>query len=112
MYKYSPEGSYQSEGSFDLSSDNTNPIAIAYYDDALWVVDSTDNRVYKYSPDGTQSSGSFNLSGDNTEPRGIAYYDNALWVTDSDDNKVYRYSPGGDPQSSFNLTRDNDNAMA
>ena len=31
-------------------------------------------------------------------------------MTDSDDNKVYRYSPGGDPQSSFNLTRDNDNA--
>ena len=105
MTKYSPEGTYQSSGSFNLSGDNTDPRGITYYDNALWVTDSDDNKVYRYSPAGAHQS-SFTVIMDNDNAYGLAYYDQALWVVDNSDDRLYWYplEAGGSEEPDVSLS--------
>ena len=50
VYKYSINGAYQNSGDFNLSSDNGYSGGITYYDNAFWVVDGSDAKVYRYTP--------------------------------------------------------------
>ena len=93
-------------GYFNLTSDNDYSRGLTYYDNAFWVVDNLDDKVYKYSTTGAYQS-SFGLSSDNGSPLGLTYYDNAFWVVDNSDDKVYKYSTTGTYLSSFNLSSDN-----
>ena len=106
--KCSPGVLVINDGEFNLHSDNRNPHGITYHDDAFWVVDTSDDKVYKYTVTGIYLS-SFDLHSGNKDPIGIAYGDNALWVADDDtDDRVYKYSTTGVYQSRFDLTGGND----
>ena len=63
VYIYSSTG--VSEGSFNLTGDNTSPRAITTYNNKFYVTDD-DDKVYIYSSTGG-SEGSFTLTSANDE---------------------------------------------
>ena len=92
MYKYTHTGNVSLIVS--IASDNTNGTGIAFYNDLLYIVDATDDKVYVYNTSGAhQSSHDFNLTSANSDPSGMTALANGdLLVADSVDNKLYRYS--------------------
>ena len=92
MYKYTHTGNVSFIVS--IASGNTNGTGIAFYNDLLYIVDATDDKVYVYNTSGAhQSSHDFNLTSANSDPSGMTALANGdLLVADSVDNKLYRYS--------------------
>ena len=76
-----------------IADNNTNASGIAYHNGYLYIVDSSDDKVYVYNTSGThQSALDFNLTVANSDPTGIVALANGdLLVADSADNKLYRY---------------------
>ena len=111
IYAYNLDGTYNSDASFLLISENDLPFGITYYDDKLWVVDTTANRVYAYSTNGTyDADASFDLTSENTGPTGITYGDGKFWVVEDGFTsglvEIYAYNLDGtyDADASFDLT--------
>ena len=73
-----------------LNASNTDPIGIETNGIYVWVVDDSDDRVYKYLPDGTYVSG-WDLSALNTNSYGIAQNGTHFFVIDRIDLEVYVY---------------------
>ena len=91
---YIPSSAIVSE--FDLDSDNANPDGITAYDDKLWVLDSTNSKVYAYNADGTRSADDdFDLDADNVSAFGITAFNGKFWIADGSDSKVYAYNADG-----------------
>ena len=98
VFAYNPDGTYDADASFYLTTENDWPNGITYGDGKFWVVelDLFDFSVgmYAYNPDGTYDrNASFDLTlFGNDYPTGITYYDGKLWVTDFFAGAVYIYS--------------------
>ena len=100
VYKYAAaasrlSGSQNAASSFALNSGNTNARGIVTDGTSLWTVnDSTTNKVFKYSINGT-FLGSWTIAAENAAPSGIAINPadvNHVWIVDSSTCKVYQYS--------------------
>src|SRR3989339_923837 len=69
----------------------------------FWVVDYTDDDVYRYNANGAYSSFSFDTFGSgNTSPYGITWDGTYFWTTDLAGAEVYRYNADG-TYSSFSF---------
>ena len=93
--------------SFTLSDGNGNTLGyafgMAYYNDALWVTDVDDDKVYKYSTGGVYQS-SFDLGScflvNVNNPSGITEHNGFFWIVDNNHDSVFKYSTSGTCQSS------------
>ena len=65
VYKY--DSSSTANGSFDLTSVNSDPRGITTDGSSVWVVDKGDDKVYRYDISGT-SLDNFDLGSANTTP--------------------------------------------
>ena len=76
---------------------NGSPQGITVYNDSFWIVDDTDDELYKYYTNGTYTGTSFNYSagGGNGLPTGITSYNDFFWITDTLDGEVYKYYTNG-----------------
>ena len=83
--------------SFDTAaSGNGDPLGITWDGTYFWVVDVTDDEVYKYNSDGTDASFSFDTAtSGNGNPRGITWDGTYFWVVDLTDKEVYKYNSNG-----------------
>ena len=91
---------------FELTEENNDPRGLTSSGAFFWVVDRSDDKVYKYDPFGDYiSSGDFDLASANADPRGIATDGSFLWVADDSDEKVYKYDLSGNHLTTgdFNL---------
>ena len=77
VYSYTTSGRADRISQFELSGTNDDPVAMAFGNDRLWVVDN-DGMVYAYS--GTVVSGFGPVGGINT---GIAFGDGRIWIVDT-----------------------------
>ena len=83
--------------SFDTAaSGNGDPLGITWDGTYFWVVDVTDDEVYKYNSNGTYASFSFDTAASgNGNPRGITWDGTYFWVVDLTDKEVYKYNTNG-----------------
>ena len=83
--------------SFDTAaSGNGDPLGITWDGTYFWVVDVTDDEVYKYNSNGTYASFSFDTAtSGNGNPRGITWDGTYFWVVDLTDKEVYKYNSNG-----------------
>lgn len=91
----------ESVSSFDTAAAGIGqPEGMAFDGTYLWIVDSTDDEVYKFDTSGTYQSISFdtNASG-NDNPIGIVFDGTYFWITDDTDDEVYKYDASGTYQS-------------
>ena len=87
-----------------IADSNVATVTITVEDDGcLWVVDQTEDKVFKYSETGTLL-GTFTLTSPNAKGKGITTDGNSIWTLDVDDEIVYRYNMNGVFQDSFALT--------
>jgi len=94
VFSYTTAGALT--GSFSTAAANANLSDSAVAGGKVYVLDSSDKQIYRYSSTGTleatskvmkQSDGT-NLSG----PAALAIDGNEVWVSDSSKMKIYRYS--------------------
>ena len=64
---------------------------------AIWIVDRTAAKVFKYSLEGPLLD-EFPLAPSNQDATGIATDGSNFWVLDADDKQVYRYNLDGGPE--------------
>ena len=99
---------------YDLHEDNSFPQGITYAGDRIYVLDSSDGKVYAYRVDGQRDTASeFDLHDDNADPEGIAYGNERFHVVDATENRIYAYSSGGQrhTEAEFDLHEDNANPV-
>ena len=81
---------------FHYTSGNGNhaPAGLAFADDRVYVLDSTDHLVYLYlASSGQRDKPFFRLTSDNGDPTGITHADGTFFVTDNVQGWVFAYSP-------------------
>ena len=96
---------------FDLNSSNENPWGITKDSSNIYVSDTTDRRLYRYTREGVYSNVSFRLHEDNDHPRGIwRGSTGSVHVVDATDNSLYLYSTDGTHGSTMSLAAANRSA--
>ncbi len=114
-------GNHSPTSSFELTTGNKKPRGIVTDGDYIWVVnDAKNDKVFKYTVDGTfVGSWKLNTSGASS-PTGIAIDptgdSQSIWIVDSGTDRVYEYSNARDKtggkkaaSDSFALAAGNDN---
>jgi hypothetical protein len=103
VYKY-PGAASRLSGSQTVSSNftlaggkngNNNPQDMVTDGTALWVVDGTTLKVFKYTLSTGKLLGSWSIDATNKNPTGIAINPNNvsdIWIVDSSTKKVYQYT--------------------
>ena len=112
-YLLRPTGTtrYFSNLDFDLTSSNANSWGITKDSSNIYVSDTTDRRLYRYTREGVYSNVSFRLHEDNDHPRGIwRGSTGSLHVVDATDNSLYLYSTDGTHGSTMSLAAANRSA--
>ena len=96
IYVYNKTGVQQTSDEFDLPSPNANPAGVAGKGDKLFVVDSTELKVFEYNDDyasNVVTPTEHALTAENANPVGITWDAEAglFYVLDSTDVKLYAY---------------------
>ena len=78
----------------DLHDDNANPGYITAVAGTMYVVDTTDNKLYAYGVADAvrQDSADIDLHADNGDPKGIWANESTMYVLDATDTQVYAYN--------------------
>jgi sugar lactone lactonase YvrE len=112
VYVYSPSGTLLGSWSAGGLSSSATLTGIATNGTDIWLVDSTADKVYKYTGAATRLSGSqsaassFSLvSGKkgNTNPQDIVTDGSSFWVVDGTNLKVFKYSLSGTSLGSWTI---------
>ncbi len=94
-----------------IASGNEDPAGIAGDADGLWILDTSDKRIYRYRSDGSREvSKEIALAASNADPTGMWADTSVLYVADADADKLFAYSPqDGSRQESRDITLDTEN---
>ena len=90
----------------ELDASNGNPTGVAHANEMLFVLDSSDDKVYAYTTSGGRDADAdFELDNANGSPSGIVFANDRFLVVDEIDDKVYAYGRAGerDASSDFDL---------
>jgi len=88
------EGDYIT--SWDTSGQTGVPQGVCTDGNYIWVVDNSNNEVWKYNMDGSYANEHWDTSGQATDSLGIATDGNYIWVSHNSGNKpVFKYSMAG-----------------
>jgi hypothetical protein len=112
VYVYSPSGTLQGSWSAGGLSSSAQLTGIATNGTDIWLVDSSADKVYKYTGAASRTSGSqnaassFNLvaghNGD-SNPQDIVTDGTSFWVVDGTSLKVFKYSLSGSSLGSWSI---------
>jgi len=102
LYWADAEGDYMGVH-FDTSSESDWGYGITTDGTYIWIIDSTDDEVYKYTTAGVYQS-SFDTSAQSGNGDGIATDGTYIWIIDSTDDEVHKYTTAGVYQSSFDTS--------
>ena len=95
-YELSVSAAAGSASGFGLDAQNSSPEGVAHADGLLYIVDSSDEKVYVYTTSGERRAGAdFDLDAENSSPERLAHADGLIYVVDDSDDKVYVYTTSG-----------------
>ena len=100
---YNVSGLYTGVHWDTAASGNANPRGLGTDGTNIWVVDLTDDEVYKYTIDGTYISSFDTHASGNGDPIGLGTDGTNIYVTDYWDDEVYKYTMTGTYVSSFDI---------
>ena len=100
---------------WDTAGDDvTSPYGITTDGNYIWISDTSEDEVYKYTMAGVYTEVHWDTAGDGVNyPRGIATNGDYIWISDPDDDEVYKFE-GDAPvivpsiNSSFSLNSNGD----
>jgi hypothetical protein len=111
VYVYDAAGNLQ--GSWTAGT-IVRPEGITVHGNDVWIVDATNDRVYRYAGAATRLTGSqaaasnFKLKNGNGESRGITTDGTHLWVVnDASQNKVFKYTMTGSHVGTWTIASPN-----
>ena len=100
VYAYNRDGSRNTDGEFNLHSDNANPSGAWSNGQTAWISDNTDEKLYAYqvSNGERQDTLDLDLNTENANATGVWSDGTTMWVADFSGRKLYAYLlDGGDP---------------
>ncbi len=80
---------------FSVSSEGTGPTGVYFNGTHFWVVDTVNDRVYRYLENGTYDNWNFDVSVQDDAPTDVFYNGTHFWVVGNTNNRVYRYTFDG-----------------
>jgi hypothetical protein len=111
VYVYNASGALLGSWTAGTLATNATPEGIATNGTDIWIVDSRNDRVYRYAAAASRLSGSqnaasnFKLNSGNTNPKDLVTNGSSLWVVnDASTDRVYKYSISGSLQGSWSTS--------
>jgi sugar lactone lactonase YvrE len=111
VYVYNPAGTLLGSWTAGSLASNAEVEGFATNGTDVWIVDSRQDKVFKYTGAASRLSGSqnaassFNLAGGNNNPKGIVTDGTSIWVVnDGGTDKVYKYTMTGALLGSWTIT--------
>ena len=99
IFVYDFAGDHVEDETFDLNTDNASPEGMTIYNNELYTVDTTTDKIFVYDLSGTLQR-SISIGAD-LEPKGIDIADDYIYIVADADNTVISYTLAGVKQSKF-----------